>query len=564
MAGLGDILRQLRGQQQELGLAEMRLDSRIANLLATYYPEPVFVIEAEHDRIEWASPGALLWTGRRGKELKKLSASQLIKDYFIPSEPLLELLRKRSADGRYTGQFRALPEAKYIEAVWMRIPGENGLPDYFLLLLNDTTELELMKQELIQYSEELKQQIDTIQQLTDEKEKAYQRLREQSEKLRLISTATAYSNTMKFILTPDGTIVWVNRFFEKASGWSAAELIGRNVREIGGSFGHLLPSPEAQPTEETLIVNHLHRVPFTEEIFAYDRQGRGYWMLITVAPVPNEFGETTHYLGALINIHERKERERELKAYKEEIEESLSYAMRIQKRFLSSVEILRQYFSAAEVWYEPLMGIGGDFYQFEPVEGGLLIAMGDCTGHGIGASMLSVYAATSLRFAIQQYLNDIEAIYQQLLRDISGVFGGNNPLYEGFELALLRYVPSLKKLAYIGAGRPLWVMRQGQIFPLTGSRGDISITTSGTANKSAFLQQISLQSGDRLYLFTDGLTDQLNAEGKRFSRSRLQSFLTTNSYLPLSEQIHLLREAIQMWRINASQTDDILLIAMQV
>lgn len=549
----------------QLGLQEMPLPVELADLMAKLFPEPVLVLDKTNHRIVWASPGMMLLTGYDGKQLRTLDARKLIEQFFEPFEEVMALYEQGAPDGQFSVRFRAPGGEKVVLGVWMRLPDDVRGSETFMLMLRDVTEIEQLRQELLQYSEELQQQLDANRALVEERERAYQKLREQTEKLRLISTATAYSNTMKFILTPDGTIVWVNRLFEQASGWSASELIGKNVRDIGGSFAHLLYSPDAKPTEETLITRHFHRAPFTEEIFAYDRQGRGYWMLLTVAPVPNELGETTHYLGALINIHKKKQREEELRRFKEEIEQSLTYAARIQRRFMTPVERLRGYFSAAEVWYEPIIGVGGDFYQFEPVENGIVVALGDCTGHGVPASMLSIYAATALRFALERFRNDLEAIYRQLRADVQEIFGGDRPLHEGFELAMLWYEPSSGRAAYVGAGRPLWLLRRGNIIPVFGGRGDISVTASfHSSSKEAVLQTLTLQRGDRLYLFSDGVTDQLNAEGKRFSKSRLQSFLQTSSYLPLSEQVDMLRHTLRQWSLNAPQTDDLLLIAMEV
>lgn len=554
----------LAAQSPYLGIENMPLPIELADLLARFFPEPAFVFNKAEDKVEWVSPGGIVLLAIETKELRSLSPRAFIEKFVVQPDLILSLYENGVSDAQVQFHVRSPAGTKVMHGVWMRLPESEEYGETYLLIARDVSEVELLRQELLQYSEELQQQLEANRAIAEERERAYQKLQEQSEKLRLISTATAYSNTMKFILTADGTIVWVNRLFEQASGWSAAELIGKNVRDIGGSFAHLLPGPDAQPTEETLLTRHLHRAPFTEEIFAYDKQGRGYWMLITLAPVPNELGETTHYLGALINIHKKKQREEELRRYKQEIQQSLSYAARIQRRFLSPVETLRSYFSAAEVWYEPIIGIGGDFYQFEPVEGGIVVALGDCTGHGVPASMLSVYASTILRSSLMRYGDDIQAIYDYLRSDVQQVFGGDDPMYEGFEIALLSYHPDRGQASYIGAGRPLWLLRRGEVIPIFGGKGDISATDSIISRRQATVQHLSLQKGDRLYLFSDGLTDQLNAEGKRFSTTRLQSFLKTNSYLPLAEQVGMLRQALRQWSMNATQTDDLLLIAMEV
>jgi serine phosphatase RsbU (regulator of sigma subunit) len=288
-------------------------------------------------------------------------------------------------------------------------------------------------------------------------------------------------------------------------------------------------------------------------------------MLLTVAPITNELGEITHYLGAMTNISRRKEREQELLRWKREFSDSLAYAERIQRRFLSNGKESVP-FSAFGVWYAPQIQVGGDFYTVQQVEGGgTIVGIGDCTGHGVPAALLSIYAQTTLRQALSQYQADLEKVYTHLIEDVQEVFGGQSPLLDGFELALLWYDPQTKRAKYIGVRRPLWVLRGGDIFIVSGDRRDISVTLSDRLSTALpSVQSLTLLPKDRLFLFSDGIVDQLNSEGKRFSTTRLRSFLQTNSYLSLNEQVELLKQAIRHWAGGMPQSDDILFLAMEV
>ncbi len=79
------------------------------------------------------------------------------------------------------------------------------------------------------------------------------------------------------------------------------------------------------------------------------------------------------------------------------------------------------------------------------------------------------------------------------------------------------------------------------------------------------VQTLRLEPGDRLYLFSDGLVDQIGGpDRKRFSRTRLSAFLRANSYLPMSEIIQLLQEAVRTFMGTEPQTDDIVFIGLEV
>ncbi|MCX7605746.1 MAG: SpoIIE family protein phosphatase [Bacteroidia bacterium] len=564
MASLGDLVRRMMGQASQLGLEEMPLDAYLADKMAQFFPIPVFVFDVQRDRISWASPASLLLMGISGRELRRMTPLSLLETYFHPSEPILRLYTERMQEGQYSVHFRSVEGDKPINGLWMGLPTPEGTCSHFLLIFQDVSELEMMKEELIRYASQLQEQIDRADRLASEKEAVMEELIQQSEKIRLLAAATAYSHMMQFILDGQGHIVWVNRMFERASGWPASELVGRRADDVGGTFGYLLPTPETSPTPENSILSHLSRAPFTREIYAYDKQGKGYWMLISIVPIRDELGNTTHYLGSMLNVTKRKEREERLRIYQEELNQSFQYAFRIQSRFLTPVEQLRPFFSVVEVWYAPQMGVGGDFYVAEPIGDQLVLAMGDSTGHGVSAAMLSIYAATVLRQILSHYQGDLERIYAHLVKDIQEVFGGEAPLLDGFELALLSYTSSTRKALYLGARRPLWVVRGGEVYALSGGLQDISVTRNDQQRTPPTLQRLTLQPGDRIYLFSDGLVDQLNMEGKRFSSSRLKAFLQTYSNLTLKEQIAHLREAIRLWASGRTQTDDLLLLAMEI
>lgn len=563
-----DFFRRATDGQAQLGLKEMPLDPRLADLMAQFFPMPVVVLDKDNDRISWASLPVFLLTGLEPAKLRSFSVRQFLQEYFSPAEPLLAAYAAPGESQLYQGTFRTPQGSRIIQGIWIVMPGGENLPACCMLVFQDVTEAEDLRQQTLQYAEELQQQMEAAEELARERQAALEKLQQQSERVRLLATAAAYSNTMKFILDKEGRIVWVNPLFERASGWTLAELSGKHVSEIGGSFAHLLRHPEDTPRPETLVTEHFGRAPFTEEIYAYDRRGGGGWFLLTLAPIKDELGYTTHYIGAMINITHRKEHEVKLEAYYKEISDSLRYAARIQQRFVVSAGVLKPYFRDAAIWHAPQIGIGGDFLQAQPVQDGtgIVLALGDCTGHGVPASLLSVYAATLIRGALDRYGENLEELYQSLLADVQDVFGGGEkPLSDGFEIALLSYHPTTRKAAYMGAGRPLWVLRAGEIYMLAGGKGDISATNSeGPRRGQASLQRLTLEPGDRIYLFSDGVTDQLNVQGKRFGTSRLKDFFKVNSYLPVSEQLLMLQQALRQWAADASQTDDILMLAAEI
>ena len=68
-----------------------------------------------------------------------------------------------------------------------------------------------------------------------------------------------------------------------------------------------------------------------------------------------------------------------------------------------------------------------------------------------------------------------------------------------------------------------------------------------------------------LYLFTDGYADQFGgAKGKKFKYKQLQQLIADNAHLPMEEQGKILNEALETWRGNLEQVDDVLIIGIRV
>lgn len=525
------------------------IDRRIIERLAQSFPIPVFVVDGKQDRFIWVSPGTLWLTGLSFQELSSVPARDYLKARFRPADTLPGLLGERIAEAEVALTFEGPTESAQLIGYWIEL-----LPDVYALILQDVTELRKAQEELTQYGEELRQQIDALTELKESLQRANQELAESKEQLRLLAAVAAYTDNAVIIADAQGRALWVNRGFERLTGYTLEEVRGQVP-------GRLLQGPETDPATVARIREKLRqKEPFVEEILNYAKDGRPYWLRLYITPLTNELNEVTHFMAVELDITEEKERMQAMQRQLEDIRSAQQYAARIFRRFLPAPEGLKAYFSEVAVWNAPLQEIGGDFYFFAPQEGQVIVALGDSTGHGAAAALISAYALTSLWRSTRSSVGALADLYEDLLEGVVLSAEGERHL-EGFELALLRYETDSHRLEYIGARRPLWIFRGGQLHEIRGLRSDISPTTTHVRPE---VQTLRLQPGDVLYLFSDGLTDQLNSEGKKFSPQRLRSFLQVNQYLPLDEQMGLLRQALEQWRGPTPQTDDMLLLALRV
>ncbi len=570
MPTLVQTLKSLFGQPQSMGQEAFPLDPMMADMMAKTFPVPVILIDREADRIQWVSPGFLEMSRANPAYLSTDSARAVLERYFTPARVLTDLFDHRALMADVEVALRSENNEVYdVLGVWMGVRFDpTRLPSVYLLIFQDVSEEKRLRAEIEVANEELKQQLDELTSLHEERERLLVELRERAEHLRMLASIVAHSPVLGMILDKEGRLLWVNRAFEARYGYTQQEVVGKHICELPGVPCHLLPSRQEDSSEPPCIAQKLSPRGLEEEAYYASPGDEGFWAHVTITPVLDELGEVKYYTVIMIDITERKRREEELRERNAELEASLRYAARLQQAFLpKNLDGLRPYFKDVGVWYQPLGALGGDFYGYLPVENGVVLGVGDATGHGVPAALISVYAITSLYEKVQHHGLHIDKVYEGLMESVRQFFEQRNQASEGFELGLLAYEPATQTGRYLGARRPLWFLRHGEIYIVNGGRMEVAAGTlagSGSALQ-ATAQTLRLEPGDRLYLFSDGLVDQIGGpDRKRFSRTRLSTFLRANSYLPMNELIPLLQEAVRTFMGNEPQTDDIVFIGLEV
>ncbi|MFB6194925.1 MAG: PAS domain S-box protein, partial [Haloplanus sp.] len=115
----------------------------------------------------------------------------------------------------------------------------------------------------------------------------------------------------------DNPLIYVNDRFEELTGYDASDIVGRNCRLLQGEGTETEPVAamrEAVDAEESVTV----------ELRNYRADGAEFWNRVKIAPVTDENGELTHFVGFQEDVTERKERERELKKKNERLDEFAS------------------------------------------------------------------------------------------------------------------------------------------------------------------------------------------------------------------------------------------------
>jgi serine phosphatase RsbU (regulator of sigma subunit) len=201
------------------------------------------------------------------------------------------------------------------------------------------------------------------------------------------------------------------------------------------------------------------------------------------------------------------------------IQLDLNYARRIQKSFLpTDLPKLSSY--DFNYFYKPAYDVGGDFYDFIPVsDRKIAIIIGDVSGKGVSAALLMARATSELRIAAYTLIEPANVLFH-MNRLISNTF------QDDCFITLLYTVLDIRchELQIGNAGHlPLLLKRNNAVIEL-GKADNIVL---GLIPNAAFVQQkITLEKGDHLFYFTDGITEARNKDRDLFGMDRIgEAFL---------------------------------------
>jgi len=252
-----------------------------------------------------------------------------------------------------------------------------------------------------------------------------------------------------------------------------------------------------------------------------------------------------------------------------EVEGSYNYARHIQEAFLPDDLYIRGCFPASFVLFEPKDIVSGDFYFFSRQEGHVIFGLADCTGHGIPASLISTigYGLLDQAVNILKITDPAEALHHlftsihRFLRKDAGEYG----VRDDMTIVLCHFDRSTLKLTYSGVGNLIFHVTDGKI---SGNlSGNIAEGNFRNGMYSFVTKSLQLKMRDSIYICSDGFPDQLGDAGhRRYSRKRLQDFLTQINKNTMPEQGDLLYEELDRWRDekNEDQTDDVTIIGIRI
>ncbi len=483
-----------------------------------------------------------------------------------------ELLREGKFEGEIQ-RYKKNGEVVWLQAIYMVVKDtKTQQPKSIIKLAIDITEKKLQEKDLYEKNQELlasKEELrmaqeelnainEDLKSKADELESNLKALQNAQEQLRSLSLVASNTDNAVIITNANQEIEWVNPGFTRISGYTLEEVKGKIP-------GRILQGKDTDPqTVQRIREKLLLKTSFQEEILNYSKDGRPYWLSLSITPILNEVGDVSKFIAIEMDVTEKKEKEKLINERNKDFENSLKYAKTIQKALLPDSDVLKTYCNDYFIYFQPKDEIGGDFYWFQKYQEVLYVVTADCTGHGVPGALLSMY--------FQQYLNTLAIQYAHATLDEKlkalqeGILKLQNDqgIQDAFEMSMAM-IDKEKIHLFTTSAQPIIIQKSDNQIEILKSDNYLGKHPLKNGNYSLDFFVIYKVQVKRLFLMSDGMIDQFGGpDNKKFGLTRLKSLLATNIENNLSQTIKELKFSLNTWFNGQEQTDDFLMIGLDL
>ena len=369
---------------------------------------------------------------------------------------------------------------------------------------------------------------------------------------------------------PDMPLIYVNEGFERITGYTSVEVVGRNCRFLQG------PGTDPSSLEKLRSALRENRA-CTVLLLNYRKDGSVFWNRLSITPVRDGAGEVSHFIGVQSDVTAEQNALRSLEKSNKQLEvanrslrEDLEAAALVQKSFLPSAPPV----TAGVKWawmFRPCTELAGDMFGAFALDDHRIAAyILDVSGHGVAAALLSVTlsrmllpdpgsqeagaAGTSAKSVNQSPAQVLDVLNRRFPLDprVSQYFTMVYGVLDAREL-LFQY-------ATAGHWGPIHVPKRGN--PSILPPGGLPI---GLFRESDYSNQaLQMSPGDRLYMYTDGFLEAENPQNQAFGLERLIHSLDAGRQFTLDGSMASLTREVEGWRGTPELEDDLSILAFEI
>ncbi len=234
---------------------------------------------------------------------------------------------------------------------------------------------------------------------------------------------------------------------------------------------------------------------------------------------------------------------------------------------VSSIVDVNEIFPNNFVLYRPRDIVGGDYYRALRCGRYSVMITADCTGHGIPGAMLSMLGISALKeyMVTEQDAENPGTVLDRMRIFVKSTLIGKGgiSLDDGMDMTICSFDFEKMEIRYAIANQVAYIIRGNEPIKL---KGDTMPVGRYVREKEHFQTlSIPIEKDDVIYMFSDGLQDQLGGKDcRKFLLKNLVSSLVEIHNDPMNEQRVALEQAIIAWRGGNPQIDDMTMVGIRV
>ncbi len=215
-------------------------------------------------------------------------------------------------------------------------------------------------------------------------------------------------------------------------------------------------------------------------------------------------------------------------------------------------------------FFQSALETGGDWYGFlTSFERHVFILIGDATGHGTPSALLTATASATSRTleTLSQLYGDLPTPTQLLTHLNEAIYETGYPnFWMTFFVARIDLDTGLLTYSNAAHNFPILLQANGSLKSLLNSNSHL-----GSKPQQPFTENhLTLEVGDTLFFFTDGLLENTNLDQEMWGVGRLRRYLRKHRELPVNELIDQLIETLQTFQNGYPLDDDLTVVACRV
>jgi len=538
-------------EQQSLRLTEYNKKLEMLSIVATQTSNAIMIMDAEGN-ILWLNECFTRLYGYNYEQFIAARGNNIRQTSFNPD---IHRTLERCIREKKPVIYDAINVMLTGESIWTQttltpIFDDKGVITNLVTIDTDITKHKNYENEILSQNAQIQAQSLKLQQANSE--------------LKMLSIIAQQAQNAIMIMDAYGDILWTNDYFTKLYGYTLDEFIqyrGRNILKT--SF-----NPNIRAIINECIGEKRSIVYDAQNI---TKEGKAAWTQTTLTPLLDENGDITHLVTVDADITDRKAAESKIRKQHRNITDSLNYASKIQSAILPPIEIITDLGLDCFVYYQPKDIVSGDFYwmktfskaeQSEPI---LVIAAGDCTGHGVPGALMSILGTSVLNDTISKNSTFNPAdILNQLRKKIKKSLNhsGRMETKDGMDISLVVIDMKTLIMQFAGANNPAFIYRTGDLNELLPDKMPIGAYVNDKISFTA--TEFQLKKNDWVYLFSDGFYSQFGGEfGEKYKKSRFRELLGSACFYDAKTQATFIESKFNEWKGTGDQIDDIMVMGVK-